>query len=643
MKNKKLYIAVAILTFIFAIFLLNTKVYAGSQKLNSIDYEAKLNSDGTADITEIWNIKVTDTNTLFKTFDIDRTKYKGISNVKVSEITSSGQEINFKNTGIYAYHVEKGGFYALANNSRQFEIAWGVSINGTENKTYKISYKVIDAVKNYDDCSEFYWQFIGVTNAIPAKKVTGTIKLPSEVTNKENLRAWAHGPLNGNIEITDKQTVKFEVEDLSSETMVEVRIVPTEKIFPLNQNTTSMNNFSDILAEEENWAEQANRQRKTWRNIAIAIIVITAIIGLFFICKIIKYIKVLSKIKQTAIKPEQKLDYFRDFPDENASPAEAAFLYYYDKKGAFTSNVPKIVSGTILNLALKKAISFQIDPVKKDNILIQINEKTEEINLGADEKAILEILIKTKEYKNKKTKEETVSTITMKDIEKYAKNNDTTFLNRIEVMEKQAKGLQDAKGNYSKTIEKEADKWRNTSMGYYVAAIICLFMLTLIIPLILIIPCVICGILCGKIAKQSRTLTQAGENEQEKWQALKRYMEEFSLLNEREVPELVLWEKYLVYATAFGVADKVISQLKVKYPQILDETYMINNGYTYIYMANSINLERSISGGMQRAYSAGMSARAARNYSSGGGYGGGFSGGGRRPAEVDGRNGRKIK
>lgn len=635
MKNKKLYFLVAILTFIFAIFLLNTKVYAGSQKLNSIDYEAKLNSDGTADITEIWNIKVENTNTLFKTFDIDRTKYTGISNVKVSEITASGREINFRDTGKYAYHVEKGGFYALTNNSRQFEIAWGVSIDSTENKTYKISYKVIDVVKNYNDCSEFYWQFIGVTNSIPAKKVTGTIKLPSEVTNKENLRAWAHGPLSGNIEITDKQTVRFEVEDLKAETMVEVRIVPTEKIFPLNLKGVPINHLSDILTEEENWAEQANRQRKMWTSIAMAIIVITAIIALFFICKIIKYIKALSKIKQTAIKPEQKLDYFRDFPDENATPGEAGFLYYFDKKGAFTTNISKVVSGIILDLALKKVITFKENPAKKEEVYMEIN-KYLVTKLPEDEEKVLEILLETKEYRNKKNKSETdLNTITMKDVETYARKNDKTFLGKIESIEKIVKTSEEEKGNYDKNIEKEANKWKSTSVGYYATAAVCLFMATLIIPLILIIPCIICGILCGKIANKSRTLTQVGENEKEKWQALKRYMEEFSLLNEREVPELVLWEKYLVYGTAFGVADKVISQLKVKYPQILDETYMINNGYTYIYMANSINIERSISGGMQRAYSAGMSARAARNYSSGGGFGGGFSGGGRRPAEAE--------
>ena len=39
-----------------------------------------------------------------------------------------------------------------------------------------------------------------------------------------------------------------------------------------------------------------------------------------------------------------------------------------------------------------------------------------------------------------------------------------------------------------------------------------------------------------------------------KRQGLSRYMKDYSLLNEKRVLDLVLWEKYLVYATAFGIS-----------------------------------------------------------------------------------------
>ena len=45
-------------------------------------------------------------------------------------------------------------------------------------------------------------------------------------------------------------------------------------------------------------------------------------------------------------------------------------------------------------------------------------------------------------------------------------------------------------------------------------------------------------------------------------------MEEISLLKDKEVPALAIWEKYLVFATAFGISDKVLKQLKVIYPEM---------------------------------------------------------------------------
>lgn len=113
-------------------------------------------------------------------------------------------------------------------------------------------------------------------------------------------------------------------------------------------------------------------------------------------------------------------------------------------------------------------------------------------------------------------------------------------------------------------------------------------------------------------------------------------MEDFSYLNEKEVPELVLWEKYLVFATAFGIAEKVLKQLKVKYPELNDPNTIQNMIlFNSMYYSGSFNTKfiNSISSSTSRMYSS--------TYSSGSGGGGGFSGGGgfggrwRRPEAED--------
>ena len=105
------------------------------------------------------------------------------------------------------------------------------------------------------------------------------------------------------------------------------------------------------------------------------------------------------------------------------------------------------------------------------------------------------------------------------------------------------------------------------------------------------------------------------------------------MLDRREVPELVIWEKYLVYATVFGIADKVIKQLKIVYPNFEEITSSNLSTYTYMNLMVNTNFNRSFTNSINTSMSS--------VYSSGSGSGGGFSGGGgfgRRPVEVaDGR------
>ena len=93
------------------------------------------------------------------------------------------------------------------------------------------------------------------------------------------------------------------------------------------------------------------------------------------------------------------------------------------------------------------------------------------------------------------------------------------------------------------------------------------------------------------------------------------------MLDKREVPEIVMWEKFLVYATVFGIADKVIKQLKIVYPNMNEEWN--TNHYGYMYLMMNTDFSNSFSNAISNSMST--------TYSSATGGGGGFSGGGRRP------------
>lgn len=98
---------------------------------------------------------------------------------------------------------------------------------------------------------------------------------------------------------------------------------------------------------------------------------------------------------------------------------------------------------------------------------------------------------------------------------------------------------------------------------------------------------------------------------------LKKFLEEFTLIDKREAIEVTLFEQYLMFAQILGIAKKVASQFKKLYPDIIEN-------YDYDY--DDIFLIYAIS---NAGISSATTAKSrAESYSSGGG---GFSsGGGRR-------------
>ena len=630
MKLKKYIFSIL---FMFALFLLlNTNVYASDLELRNLNYDVILNSDGTANVTETWDISIEDTNTLFKTFEIDETKYFGITNVSLIETTKG---INKPFTQIYKekYHVDKDCFYALINSKGQFEIAWGVHEDDDyARRSFKMSYTIKDAIKNYADCSEFYWQFISTDSAIPANKVTGTITLPTNVLNNEDFRVWAHGPLNGNIIKTSNNTTTFEITNLRSHTMLEARVVTPTYVFANNLNTSFEKKLEYILSQEQEWADEANRQReaivrrqKIMKFLFITFITLTNIAGIFLAVYLVKKNKKYKDELEKApnIKPTMPSKYFRDIPRKDATPAQAAFVHYF-KTSHINMHIPEIISATMLDLCIRKYLKFEVIPDKKNQIKVILTKDMDKNALSRDEKLIYEMLEKVNSSKE----------FTMKDFEKYCKNHSTSFMKDYNLIEPYSKEEAIKYELYDKELIKKYNSYLGRGIGFIFLAII-----SFILMILAVIPAFICAIKCFKISNRYNSLTQKGTDEKEAWQGLKNYMEDFSMMDEKEVPELILWEKYLVYATAFGIADKVLKQLKVVYPQITDTDYMNSHGYNYLYFMNSTNFSNNFINSINTSVTNTFNSV---NYSSGSGSGGGFSGGGGFGGG-GGRNGRKIK
>ena len=128
--------------------------------------------------------------------------------------------------------------------------------------------------------------------------------------------------------------------------------------------------------------------------------------------------------------------------------------------------------------------------------------------------------------------------------------------------------------------------------------------------LILILSAIFLFIYAGMVKKR----TEKGALEFAKWSAFKRFLEDFGRLDEKELPEVVLWEKYLVYAVVLGCADKLSKTMQIKMQEmnIPESSFIDPFVFTHFHMISS-----SVSSSVRSAHSYTSSSSSGGNWSSG--------------------------
>lgn len=578
--------------------------FAAEAELKSLDVNISLNSNGSMNVEETWNADMENTNTLFKNYTINKERYSSISNVRVYEILKDGSLKEFGQIYEELTKVPDGYFYAMNIKNNLYEIAWGVGTSFTGNKKYLIKYTVNDVVKIYKDTADIFWPILGDDFELKINSITGSITLPGTPAIKDMVRVWAHGPLQGNIQIVADDKIEFSVKNYDSKEYVEIRVLAPTALFKDTPLTEDTEMFLDIIEEERELAERANRMREAKAKIGKIFLdlflIITGFLSIVIITRIVKYKKYLKEMER--IVPTQKLDYFRELPRKTATPAESLFisnLYTLDLK----YSIAPIISATLLDLCIKNHIAFETNEKNKINIILK---NTDSNNLKKHEQSILNLLSSTK------SKEENI--ITMKEFEKQIQKTFSDYLKAQQFMNEIEDDVRDnliSEGILDMDEYTKSKKWYTRFVLYLILGIFTL-------PIIyLSIPAIICSVQSHKILKNNMGFTQKGIDEKEAWNGLKKYMIDFSLLNEKEVPSIIIWEEFLVYATAFGIADKVIKQLKIAYPDFDTNSSLSNSSYIYM-LANSSTGTNFISS---------INNSVIGSMSSGSGHGGGFSGG----------------
>ena len=267
-----------------------------------------------------------------------------------------------------------------------------------------------------------------------------------------------------------------------------------------------------------------------------------------------------------------------------------------------------------MNLIYKKNIKVEkIENVKNGYIFTLLNRD----NLNATENALVDFLFITVGNNN---------TFTTTALKKYASNTKTcqTFMNTYTKW----KSMVIKDGEKQEFFEKKS-KYIVIPFIFLVYSIILTFFIAnnnieFIPGIITVLVAIIFMIYVMTFSKK----TKKGIEHFAKWQAFKRFLNDFGNFSVKELPEIILWERYLVYATVFGLADKVEKAMNVKISEIGNvqiDTFTLNY-ITNIHIANLIT--SSMHSAINASQVAINQAAASSRMSSGSGFGGGFSGGG---------------
>src|SRR5690606_11876147 len=81
--------------------------------------------------------------------------------------------------------------------------------------------------------------------------------------------------------------------------------------------------------------------------------------------------------------------------------------------------------------------------------------------------------------------------------------------------------------------------------------------------------------------------TQAGAEANARAQGLKKFLKDFSQLDEAPVGHLILWERFLVYSVALGVSGDLVRNIAFKVPEVAN-----NPGFAVWYVGAGNGLNR---------------------------------------------------
>lgn len=545
------------------------------------------------------------------------------------------------------WHHSKGPYN---EDLRQYEcVLFYVDGIYREEVVFEIEYEMYNAALRYADASELYITPYSESTIKYLNSFKGQILFPNNLMpQKGNYEAHTYGTNSNSFPLTESKTLnsgyhtfsfdldKSQLKFKPYNQYIEFSLVSHGADKHIFTQHASRNDYydDDVLSELREEQVKYDTAPKNFQIIKVIVLLSSIVVALLILIIVLNTDKRMKR-RYTFFEPTTKFDYFRDIPSD-LDPTFAATLVFCKHKSS--NIIENGYSAVMLNLVRKGYIELA-------QISSSINWDFNNVKIIIKHPPIpspdvfgpipytnpLPALTKTEEHyfqliiRHAGGFDISMDAFQKKVAEDYEHTNSfiqliKTVLNTI--------GISD--GYFQKLNYQQPRKDVQSN------AIFCVVMAALLIVggnlisrlsrldlafgsfFILGGAFALRAIYLYQISRKYALLTQFGEDEYAKWYGLYNFFNSATLLSEREVIEVGLWEQYLVYATAFGIAEKVLAAIKIRCQEV-DSSPVLRNSYY-----------RS-----PRFYSTGRAFRSATRTASStarsGGFGGhgGYGGGGR--------------
>lgn len=498
--------------------------------------------------------------------------------------------------------------YAVQTTPASVRVQLDFELRDTDAQFY-VDYTALGAARRWQDIAELYWQFIGDDTAQPADHAVITVHLPDGVTGQD-VRAWTHGPLWGDVSIRPDGTVVSEVSPLPANTFVEPRILfPAEALSKAAPEAAPR--LQEALAEEKALADAANRSR-TWARVKV---MLWSVLG-FGVPAVALVLFVLLWVKYgREPRPQFQAEYLRDIPQPPLPPALVGFIW---RMGSVSRDD---ATATLLDLVNRGVLEIERVQTVEDGFF---GEKTEtsyrltrlrdrEQGLQDWEENLLDLVF------DDMAGEDGFVLSELKDRVKKHRQ-------AVAMGYKQWTGKVTEAGEDRGFLDPKADRMAFAGAAYgFVAAIASGGAAVLSQYWWFLIGVAVSVLLIAFARTIKRRSNEAAELFAQ-YGALKRYMKDFGRMQEKPPDAVVLWEQFLVYAVVFGIADQVVKDMQVRIPEVVEDP-AFGRMYWLMFPMHGGGWSDSPFAQMSEGFSQSL-AVATSSSSSGSGGGGGFSGGG---------------